>query len=151
MAAAIVWARSLNPRQVFVLTVFCGSLLLWLWAALAELDVIVRSEGRVIPAGRSQMVQHLEGGIVQRILVREGENVRAGQALVELADLAARTDLGQERSKSAALRGKEARLYAEANGKAAIKFPPDLQDEAVKRSESDAFREIGRASCRERG
>ena len=132
--------KGLNPRQVFVMIVFLGSSLSLLWSYLAELDIIVRSEGRIIPAGKSQIVQHLEGGIVNRILVKEGENVVSGQALMELADIAARTDLGQEKSKLASLRGKEARLTAEANGLSAIQFPEDLKDEAIRRSESDSFR-----------
>ncbi len=83
-------------------------------------------------------MQHLEGGIVRKILAQEGEIVQAGQVLMELSDIQARTNLGQERSKSSALRGREARLMAESSGATEITFPADLDDE-VKQTESSAF------------
>jgi adhesin transport system membrane fusion protein len=57
------------------------------WASLAQVDQIVRAEGRIIAAGRAQIVQHLEGGIVQQILVREGQVVAAGDVLMRLSDV----------------------------------------------------------------
>lgn len=130
----------LTPPQVFVLIVVAGGVMVLLWAALAHLDVIVRTEGRIIPAGRSQIVQHLEGGIVQKILVEEGAVVRAGQTLMELSDVQARSTLGQETTKVAALRGKEARLLAELNNLDAIAFPASLTDPDVRRAETEAWR-----------
>ena len=106
-----------------------------LWAALARLDVIVRTEGRIIPAGKSQIVQHLEGGIVRQILVQEGQVVKAGQTLMELSDIQARSTLGQEKTRQAALLGKEARLLAELNNLAAAGVKPD--DARVKAAQKD--------------
>ncbi len=130
----------LSPQGAFVLLVLVSATLALLWSALASLDVIVRTEGRVIPAGRSQIIQHLEGGIVRAVLVQEGQAVQAGQTLVELSDIQARSSLGQDRTKVAALRGREARLLAELNGLDAIVFPADLTDLDVLRAESDAWR-----------
>ncbi len=130
----------LSPQGAFVLLVLVSATLALLWSALASLDVIVRTEGRVIPAGRSQIIQHLEGGIVRAVLVQEGQAVQAGQTLVELSDIQARSSLGQDRTKVAALRGREARLLAELNGLDAIVFPADLTDPDVLRAESDAWR-----------
>lgn len=128
------------PQRVFVLlTLFSGGCLL-LWSGFASLDVIVRTEGRIIPAGKSQIIQHLEGGIVRQLLVQEGEVVRAGQPLMELSDIQARSTLGQEQSRRAALRGREARLLAELNGIDSIPFPDDLTDPDVRRAETDAWR-----------
>lgn len=129
---------ALSPRGKFVVLVTVSSTLLLAWSALARIDVIVRAEGRVVPAGKAQIVQHLEGGIVRKILAQEGEIVQAGQVLMELSDIQARTNLGQERSKSSALRGREARLMAESSGATEITFPADLDDE-VKQTESSAF------------
>lgn len=128
-----------GPRRSFVVAVAAAFVLLLLWSALMKVDIIVRAEGRVIPAGKAQIVQHLEGGIVRSILVREGQAVVAGQPLMELSDIRARSDLGQERSHLDALRGREARLEAEFQGLAAVKFPDDLTDAEVRRAESDAF------------
>lgn len=132
-------ARDAGPARCFIVTVVAASSVLLLWSALARVDVIVRAEGRIIPAGKAQIVQHLEGGIVQVIRVHEGEAVKAGQPLMELSDIRARSDLGQERTRLDALRGKVARLEAESKGLASIAFPSDLQDTAIQKSEADAL------------
>lgn len=129
----------MHPRTLFVWVAMLMGVLTLLWAALAEVDVIVRTEGRIVPAGKSQIVQHLEGGIVRRILVQEGEVVKAGQPLMELSDIQARANLDQERSKSDALRGREARLLAESTGASSIGFPKAMQDDEVRVAETAAF------------
>jgi adhesin transport system membrane fusion protein len=130
----------LTPQRAFVMLTLLSGSAIFLWAALASLDIIVRTEGRIIPAGKSQIIQHLEGGIVRQLLVQEGEVVRAGQPLMELSDIQARSSLGQEQTKQAALRGREARLLAELNGLDAIVFPQGLNDVDVRRAETDAWR-----------
>lgn len=130
----------LSPQRAFVLLALLSAAGILLWAGLSSLDIIVRTEGRIIPAGKSQIIQHLEGGIVRQLLVQEGEVVRAGQPLMELSDIQARSSLGQEQSKLAALRGREARLLAELNGLDAIAFPEGLSDADVRRAEADAWK-----------
>lgn len=132
------WQR-MTPTRAFVLISVLAVAALLTWASLARVDLIVRTVGRVVPAGKAQIVQHLEGGIVRTILVQEGEVVKAGQPLIELSDIKARSDLGQERTKRDALRGREARLLAEARGKTAIAFPADLNDAEVMQVESAAL------------
>lgn len=105
---AAVVLRNLSPQRAFVLLLVISSISLLFWAGFTKVDVIVRTEGQIIPAGRSQIVQHLEGGIVRKILVQEGQIVEAGQALMELSDIQTRSNLGQEQSKLDALRGREA-------------------------------------------
>ncbi|NIQ93845.1 MAG: biotin/lipoyl-binding protein, partial [Desulfuromonadales bacterium] len=131
---------NLTPQRAFILLILCSSASLVLWAGRSEVDVIVRAEGQIIPAGKAQMIQHLEGGIVRKILVREGEVVSAGQPLIELSDVQTRSNLGQLQSKLDALRGREARLVAEVNGEDAIAFPEELDDPNVIRVETDAWR-----------
>mgnify|MGYP000202077734 CR=1 FL=1 len=70
--------------------------LAFVWALFAPIDRIVRAEGRVIAAGRAQIIQHLEGGIVQEILVREGQSVQSGQVLMRLASLQANAEVRAE-------------------------------------------------------
>ena len=129
-----------GPARTFVVVLSAFLVIAILWASVVRIDVIVRAEGRVIPAGRAQIVQHLEGGIVKAINVREGQMVQQGQVLMEMADIKARADLGQEKSRLMALRGREARLLAEAEGLAAIQFPAELEDEDVRRAEEAAFK-----------
>jgi len=130
----------LSPSQAFVLLVAGSVFLLLLWSALARVDIIVRTDGRIIPAGKSQIVQHLEGGIIRKILVQEGQVVSAGQPMIELSDIQARSSLGQDQSRMAALKGREARLLAEVNGAASIAFPADLKDASVINVETVAWK-----------
>lgn len=129
----------LSPQRTFVMLLLFSSSSLLLWAGIAKVDVIVRTEGQLIPAGKSQIVQHLEGGIVRKILVQEGQVVVAGQPLMELSDVQTRSSLGQEQSTLDALRGREARLLAELNGHNTIVFPKNLNDPNVIRVETAAW------------
>lgn len=129
----------MQARALFVLICVSALLLFLLWASLAKIDIIVRTEGRIVPAGKPQIVQHLEGGIVRRILVQEGEVVLAGQPLMELSDIEARSNLDQERSRSAAFRGREARLLAEATGASGVFYNEISNDADVKQAENAAF------------
>src|SRR5512140_2824154 len=126
---------SLSPQRTFVILLLVSSISVLLWAGSTKVDVIVRTEGQIIPAGKSQLVQHLEGGIIRKILVQEGQVVAAGQPLMELSDIQTRSNLGQEQSKLDALRGREARLIAELNGYNTIVFPKKLNDPNVIRVE----------------
>lgn len=128
-----------SPQRAFVLLLLLSSSCVLLWAGFSRVDVIVRTEGQIIPAGKSQIVQHLEGGIVRKILVQEGQVVVAGQALMELSDVQTRSNLGQEQSTLDALRGREARLLAEINGNNTIVFPSQLKDPNVIRVETAAW------------
>lgn len=130
----------LSPQRLFVLLLLTSTLSVLLWAGFTNVDIIVRTEGQIIPAGKSQIVQHLEGGIVRKILVQEGELVSAGQALMELSDIQTRSNLGQGQSKLEALRGREARLLAEVHGLSTIFFPKNLTDPNVIRVETGAWR-----------
>lgn len=62
------------------------------FAWLAPVDIVVSSQGRVIPSGRSKVVQPLESGVVRKIAVRDGQAVKAGDLLVELDPTNARAD-----------------------------------------------------------
>jgi adhesin transport system membrane fusion protein len=103
-----------------------SSLLLWIivgfvvaffvWAALTELDRTVRGQGRVVPSSQLQVVSNLEGGVVQDILVRSGQQVRQGDELIRLDRTASGAELGSGSATLAALEIKIARLQAEVTG-----------------------------------
>jgi len=86
------------------------------WMALAQVDRVVHAEGRVVPAGKAQIVQHLEGGIVSSLVVHEGSLVKKGDLLVVIGDTRADSQLGERMIKIASLRARAARLKAEAEG-----------------------------------
>lgn len=70
-------------RGVLLAVVALVALLL-LWAALGQVDIVASAEGRLIPRGYSKVVQPAQGGVVNKILVKEGETVREGQVLLTL-------------------------------------------------------------------
>ena len=115
-------------------------LFLFIWSALAPIDKIVRAQGRIITASRSQVVQHLEGGIVNEILVREGQKVQTGQILMRLSDIGANSNLLQGRSRLQALRATQARLRAESQGSQSLAFDSDI-DVSLRALEKNAFDE----------
>ncbi|QHL90484.1 HlyD family type I secretion periplasmic adaptor subunit [Sphingomonas changnyeongensis] len=107
------------------LAMFAGIFIIW--SVLAPLEGAAVATGLVrADGGGRRTVQHLEGGIVSRILVREGEQVRAGQPLVLLDD----TQSGAQQSALQAgydsLLAQDARLSAERAGAAAITYPAEL-------------------------
>lgn len=110
------------------------------WACFAPVDRIVRAEGRIIAAARSQIVQHLEGGIVSEILVREGQAVKAGEVLMRLSDVQASNTAQQSQSKLWSLKAQQARLNAEAKGLPYPTFSNDIP-QAFQQLEMNAFHE----------
>lgn len=98
-----------------------------LWAAFAPLDEGVPSQGTVAIDTKRKAVQHLTGGIIKEVLVREGDRVKEGQLLVKLDEAAARASYESIRQRYLGLRAMQGRLLAEQSGAAAIALHPDLQ------------------------
>ena len=96
------------------------------WAALAPLDKGVAVSGKVMVSGHRKVVQHPSGGIVERIDVRDGDKVVAGQVLIRLKETPL---LGQAQSLRSQFYGSlasEARLNAERDGALEVSFPTEL-------------------------
>ncbi|MBF0261428.1 MAG: HlyD family type I secretion periplasmic adaptor subunit [Magnetococcales bacterium] len=98
-----------------------------IWGTYGMLDVVSYAQGEVIPSTMLKQVQHLEGGVIRRILVREGETVRKGQHLVELESVASDSDVGELTARIASLEVDNARLLAEAGGADKIPFTPTMK------------------------
>jgi protease secretion system membrane fusion protein len=101
-----------------------------LWASLAPLDRGVPLSGTVTVATSKKAIQHPTGGVVEEILVGEGDIVKAGQPLVRMNDIQAKAQAEISRGQYFAARAEEARLVAERDGNRTIKFPSEL--DAVK-------------------
>jgi adhesin transport system membrane fusion protein len=99
------------------------------WASLAQLDEVTRGPGKVIPSRQLQVVQNLEGGIVDKILVKEGEVVNAGQPLLRIDDTLSSSSLRENRIHYLSHKVAAARLRAEADGKPFVP-PEDVMREA---------------------
>lgn len=97
------------------------------WAAVAPLDEGVPSQGVVAIDTKRKAVQHLSGGIVKQVFVREGDVVQMGQTLISLDDAVAKANYEAVRQRYLGLRAVQGRLLAEQSGAASIVFHPDLQ------------------------
>ncbi len=100
------------------------------WSALAQVDIVTKANGRVVPDGREQVIASLEGGLLRELLVREGEQVEMGQPLALLDPTRAEAQQAEGQAKRLAMMGTLARLQAEASGKA-LKFAAHVPPEVV--------------------
>ncbi len=96
------------------------------WAAFASVDEIVRGEGEVVSSSRAQIVQNLEGGIMAELLVRQGDEVKAGQVLAKLQDTKFRTIADELLDQIDTLEIKQFRLEAEMDGAYEFAVPNEL-------------------------
>lgn len=117
------WRRAAWPVMGLILLGF-------MWSNFAKLDEVAVAPGEVVPLGNTKIIQHLEGGIVEDIFIKEGAVVSAGQTLLQL-------DLGSGGANIQELQVRQnselltrARLEAEASGADTPDFPQELIDGA---------------------
>lgn len=99
---------------------------LLIWAGWAEIDQVSRAMGQVIPAGRVQVIQSADGGVIGEILVREGDRVRRGQKLVVLDPVRIQAAVEESRAKVASHRTIKSRIEAELFNRPLV-FSDDVQ------------------------
>lgn len=89
----------------------------WLvvWASFAQIDEITRGSGKIIPSGKNQIVQNLEGGIIEEIYVHAGDEVKKNQILLKIDDKSFSSVYGESKFRLNELQAKYLRLYAESN------------------------------------
>jgi len=102
-----------SPLIRFSLYLTCAFCLFFIvWSGVTEVPEIAVSDGTVVPTGQVITVQHYEGGVVEKVLVADGELVEEGQPLLKLSPASAMSDLEQTRAREAALLLKSERLRA---------------------------------------
>jgi adhesin transport system membrane fusion protein len=104
--------------QKIVRTAGVVLLLLLLWAAFAHVDEVTRGEGKVVPSRQLQVLQALDGGVVAEILVKEGQVVEKDQLLLRIDETRATSGVRESAATGFALRARQARLKALADGTA---------------------------------
>jgi len=118
----------------FVVSIFALIIIFLTWAYFAQLEEVTRGDGKVIPSSRAQIVQSLEGGIVEEILVREGQTVTKDQVLLRIDDTGFSSNLGELKAKELSLKAQVARLKAESAEDGAevnsVRFPAELMRNA---------------------
>ena len=84
----ITHARLGKPHQasfILINTIAALVVLMLIWAGVSNVDEVTHAEGRVIPSAKMQVLQNMEGGIVQKINVKQGDLVQSGQVLMNLS------------------------------------------------------------------
>lgn len=115
------------PRAtIFVWIIGVGLLCLLAWAWIFKLEEVSTGTGKVISSSKEQVIQSLEGGILTKLNVREGEIVEQGQILAQLDPTRFASNVGETESLLMASRATAARLRAEVNG-TALSFPAEVQ------------------------
>ena len=103
--------------------------LLVVWSYFAEIDEVAKGDGKVIPSQQLQVLQSYDGGVVQEILVREGQTVEAGQVLLKVDPTRFLSSLEENTTQFAALAAKVQRLSALTQGEV-LRFNRELKEEA---------------------
>ena len=127
-ADAVMSRQRTQRAQTIVRTAVVVMALLILWASLAHVDEVTRGDGRVIPSRQLQLVQSLDGGVVSEILVREGQVVERDQLLLKIDETRATSGVRESAAQGFALRARQARLRALAEGSA---FKPPTSTNAI--------------------
>ena len=118
------------------------------WASQAELEQITRAPGQIIASGRTQVIQASDGGVLQALLVKEGDTVERGQVLALLDRQKLHAAYQETRSRELALRATVARLNAEIVGNEPA-FPADTEGYPQFRANQLALLQKRRASINE--
>ena len=132
LAADAQWAASQQQAKgsrILLWSSLLCVLVLLIWASLGYIDEVVRGQGKVVPSRQVQVVQSLDGGVVEEILVRPGQRVDAGQVLLRLDPTRSTASLGENKAETLALKAKAARLEALATGEP-FKAPDDVLKQA---------------------
>ncbi|MCH7331617.1 HlyD family type I secretion periplasmic adaptor subunit [Acinetobacter modestus] len=117
------------PRSSFVIWIVgIGLLVLLIWAWLFNLEEVSTGTGKVIPSSKEQIVQSLEGGILTRLDVQEGDIVQKGEVLAQLDPTRFASNVGESKSLLVSSQATAARLRAEVNGTPLV-FPEEVLKE----------------------
>ena len=117
------------PRTSLFIWIICiGLLVLLIWAWLFKLEEVSTGTGKVIPSSKEQTIQSLEGGILTKLYVHEGEIIQKGQILAQLDPTRFASNVGESASLLLASKATAARLRAEVNGTPLV-FPNEVLKE----------------------
>lgn len=100
------------------------------WANLFQIDEVAPARGEVITGSRVQVIQSVDGGVLNELLVREGDRVQPGQVLARLDQTRFASTVGEINARLFALKAKVARLRAEVVGRDKLTFPEALKEQA---------------------
>ena len=117
--------RAASRTGLLVLAAGMGGFLLW--ASFAPLDEGVPTQGTVTLDTKRKTVQHISGGIVKEVLVKEGQLVTEGEPMLRLDGALAKANYEAVRQRYLGYRATQSRLFAEQAGRDVIDFHPDIK------------------------
>lgn len=128
------------PKSSMVIWIIgLGLLVFFIWAALFKLEEVSTGTGKVIPSSKEQIIQSLEGGILTKLNVKEGDIVEKGTILAQLDPTRFASNVGESQSLLVSSLATSARLRAEVNG-TALQFPEIVQkDSQLVREETQLY------------
>lgn len=128
------------PKSSMVIWIIgLGLLVFFIWAALFKLEEVSTGTGKVFPSSKEQIIQSLEGGILTKLDVKEGDIVEKGTILAQLDPTRFASNVGESQSLLVSSLATSARLRAEVNG-TALQFPEIVQkDSQLVREETQLY------------
>lgn len=110
----------------FLLAALIAVVTFGIWASLFRIDEVARATGEVIASSRVQIIQSVDGGVLEQLLVKEGDRVAPGQLLARMAQTRLGASVGEVEARLFALQARAARLRAEVLGESRLVFSSDL-------------------------
>lgn len=137
------------PRASLIIWIIgFGLLALLIWAWIFNLEEVSTGTGKVIPSSKEQVIQSLDGGILTKLDVQEGDIVQKGQVLAQLDPTRFASNVGESQSLLISSQATAARLRAEVNNTALV-FPDDVQKDPKLVQEQTALYNSRRANLEE--
>lgn len=136
-----------STRIVWMVALFLTVFFAWAW--FFEIDEVSSGTGKVIPSSREQVIQTLEGGILSKLNVREGQIVEKGAVLAQLDPTRGESSVEETAARYRAALAASARLQAEVAGKSSIAFPAELDKWPQLKATETALFQSRRASLNE--
>ena len=105
------------PRASLVIWIVgIGLVIFFIWAWVFKLEEVSTGTGKVVPSSKEQVIQSLEGGILTKLNVQEGDIVQKGEILAQLDPTRLASNVGESRSLLISAQATASRLRAEVNG-----------------------------------
>ncbi|MCT4657007.1 MAG: HlyD family type I secretion periplasmic adaptor subunit [Cohaesibacter sp.] len=115
-----------RSHRIFTYVTLAGLAAFLGWASFASIERVTRGSGRIVPLQQNQMVQHLEGGIMTALYVKEGDRVKKGDILLRIQNNFFSAELSQTKLEHKARLLRMYRLSAEIRGLDSLSFPQEL-------------------------
>ncbi|GAA5095314.1 HlyD family efflux transporter periplasmic adaptor subunit [Wohlfahrtiimonas larvae] len=131
--------RDTQQSRIIIWIILCAFVTFFIWAYFFELDEVSSGSGKVVASSKEQIIQSLEGGVLAKLLVKEGDIVQPGQVLAQLDPTRMESSVGESLAKLHAAKATVARLEAEVSD-APLIFPSEvINDTSLVNSETELF------------